>query len=247
MNNSYKFDYTVKYSEVDSNFQLRLDSIVSHLEDATGFHSHEMGIDAQMLLESSNAFWVLTKMKLKIERLPQQNELIEIETWPTTVSAVRFNRDYAISSDGKRIIMGASEWCTLDYTDRKIRRTNSICYPRDMVHREDRSGAGEFLKIRESVCDTDYNHTYRSSFVDIDANKHTNNITYLRMILNCFSPEEFQSLKIDVLQINFISQTFYGDEIAAYKKKTDNGFYIEGRHGENCVFNCLIILKDATA
>ncbi len=244
MNNAYKFDYTVKYSEVDSNFNLRLDHIVSHFQDITGLHSSEMGIDAQTLLKNSNAFWVLTKLKLKIERLPRFDEIVEIETWPTMVSAVRFNRDYAINKDGKRIIMGASEWCTLDYTDRKIRKTSSICYPHDMPHREDRSGAGEFLKIRETVCDADYNHAYRSAFVDIDTNKHTNNITYLRMILNCFSPEEFQALKIDALQINFLAQTFYGDEIVTYKKKTDNGFYIEGQHNGKSVFNCFILLKE---
>jgi len=79
----------------------------------------------------------------------------------------------------------------LDFDTRKPRIVDTIHYPHTMPHREDRSDAGEILRIRETVEDTDINHKYLSSFVDIDTNKHTNNIAYLRMILNCFSPDEF--------------------------------------------------------
>ena len=244
MNNTYKLDHRIKYSEADSNYKLRLDHIISHFQDITGLHSNEMGIDGKTMLEKSNAFWVLTKVKLKITALPCFDETVEIETWPLPSKGVRFKRDYAISKDGKRLVSGSSEWCTLDFTDRKPRRVDSVCYPHDMLHREDPSGVGEFLRVKETLDDSDYNHTYRSSFVDIDTNKHTNNIAYLRMILNCFSPEEFEKLEMDEFQIHFLSQTFYGDEVAVYKKKTDNGFYIEGRLKEKSVFNCVIILKD---
>ena len=63
------------------------------------------------------------------------------------------------------------------------------------------------------------------------------------MVLNCFSPQEFEAMDIDRLQIAFLSQTYFGDQIAVYKKKTDYGFYIEGRAGDTAVFNVLILLK----
>lgn len=244
MNNTYKLDHSVKYSEADSNYNLRLDHIISHFQDITGLHSNEMGIDGKTMLEKSNAFWVLTKVKVKINTMPVFDETVEIETWPLPSKGVRFKRDYAINKDGNRLVMCSSEWCTLDFTDRKPRRVDSVCYPHDMLHREDPSGAGEFLRVKETVAASDYNHTYRSSFVDIDTNKHTNNIAYLRMILNCFSPDEFDSIKPDEIQVAFVSQTFYGDEIRVYKKKTDYGFYIEGRKGDSSVFNCVLTLKD---
>ena len=51
MNNSYKIDYKVKYSEVDSDYKMRLDHIVTHFQDITGLHSDEMEIDGKMLLK----------------------------------------------------------------------------------------------------------------------------------------------------------------------------------------------------
>ena len=148
-----------------------------------------------------------------------------------------------LSDNGHPLVMGSSEWCTLDYTTKKLRRVDSVAYPQehDMDFREDRSGAGEFIRTKELISEADLHHTYRSSFVDIDTNKHTNNVAYLRMVLNCFSPDEFEAMHIDEFQINFLSQTFYGDEVKIYKKQIDSGYYIEGKVDDKAVFSCFML------
>ena len=246
MNNTYKLEHTVSYSEVDSYYKLRLDHVFSHFQNIADLHSQEMGTDGAALLEKSNVFWVLTKVKLKIAEFPQFGETITVETWPLRAKGVRYDRDFALTDKGKAFVMGSSVWCTLDCTSHKPRKVDSVAYPQDMPFREDRSGAGEFLRIKESVCDDDFCYSYRSSFVDIDTNKHTNNVAYMRMVLNCFTPEEFNELQLDEMQISFLSQTFHGDEITVYKKKTSYGFYIEGQCNDASVFNCVILLKDET-
>ncbi len=243
MQNFYKTDYRVKSTEIDSSYKMRIDYIISLFQSITGVHSTELGVDGPTLLEKSNAFWIITKFKLKFNRFPIMDEKLQVETWPTTVKGVRFGRDFLLSKNGEDLIMGTSEWCTLDYTTKEIRRANSVCYPADMPHRTDLSGAGEFIKTKETVCDADYNHTHKSAFIDIDTNKHTNNIAYLRMALNCFSPDEFDKLNIEAVQISFLSQTYFGDEIIIYKKATDYGFYIEGKLNDKTVFNCVFGVK----
>jgi len=195
------------------------------------------------LLEKSNAFWIITKFKLKIQDFPRFEETISMETWPTTVDRIRFRRDFLIERMGESIVMGTSEWCTLDYDTKAIRKASSICYPFDMVHRDKESGAGEFFKIKEQVLPTEYHHTHVSSFVDIDTNQHTNNVAYLKMALNTFSPEEFQAIQPAEVQVSFLSQTYFGDSIEVFKKETEYGFYIEGKHREKPVFNCIIIVQ----
>ena len=246
MNNTYRVSCRIPYSGADSEYKMRLDYMVTHFQDITGLHSEELETDGRTLREKSNAFWVLTKLKLRIHQFPMFNENVEIETWPTLAKGVRFGRDYRISKDGMPMVSGTSEWCTLDFDTHRPRKADSIHYPHTMVHREDRSDVGEFLRVKEKVEEADCSYTYRSSFVDIDTNQHTNNSAYLRMALNCFSPEEFSALPVHELQISFLSQSFYGDEIRVYKKKTDYGFYIEGRREEVAVFNCLLVLKAET-
>ena len=243
MQNFYKTEYTVQSTEVDSNWKMRIDHIAQLFQAITGTHSIEIGVDGPTLLEKSNAFWVLSKFKLKFNRLPVMDEALTAETWPTTVKGVRFGRDFLLCKDDETLVMGASEWCTLDYTTKEIRRTNSVCYPTDMPHRDFLSGAGEFIRVRETVNDEDFNHTHTCRFVDIDTNKHTNNIAYLRMALNCFSPDEFEKLNLGELQISFLAQTFFGEEIKVYKKQTDYGFYFEGKCDNKTVFNCVLGVK----
>ncbi|MBO5358981.1 MAG: hypothetical protein J6A78_06655 [Clostridia bacterium] len=243
MQNFYKTEYKVKSTEIDSNWKMRIDHIVELFQSITGIHSTQMGVDGPTLLKNSNAFWVLTKFKIKIDTLPLMEETVLVETWPTFVKGVRFGRDFLMQKDGKTYVMGSSEWCTLDYTTKELRRANSVCYPADMNHRDYLSGAGDFIRVRETVNESDYNHAHRCAFVDIDTNKHTNNIAYLRMALNCFSLDEFEALNISDVQITFVSQSYYGDEIKVYKKQIETGFYIEGKLNDKSVFNCVVTLK----
>ena len=243
MQNFYKTDYTVKSTEVDSNWKMRIDRIVEIFQAVTGIHSIALGVDGPTLLEKSNAFWVLSKFKIKVIDFPMMDDKLTVETWPTIVKGVRFGRDFLLQKNDKTCVMGASEWCTLDYTTKDLRRTSTVCYPADMPHRDYLSGAGDFLRVREVVSKENFNHTHKCRFIDIDTNKHTNNIAYLRMALNCFTPDEFEAFNLEDMQITFLSQTFYGDEINIYKKRFDNGFYIEGKLNDKAVFNCIFTHK----
>ena len=69
MNSFYRLEHILKSSETDSNNKMRIDNIVTDFQDITVLHSVEMGVDGKTMQEKSNAFWVLTKVKLKIESL----------------------------------------------------------------------------------------------------------------------------------------------------------------------------------
>lgn len=240
MNNSFSLKHTVNYSEVDVKYRLRFDSILSTFQKITFFHSTDMKIDAPTMAKTSNAFWVLCKSKFKINKLPVLGDEIAVETWPTIVSPLRFYREYLIKEQNAVAIAGSSEWCTFDLTTRAVRKTSTIVYPFDMPHRQDKSGADDFSKIKESVTIDNFSHTHVSSFTDIDANMHTNNVAYVRMALDTFSPEEFVNENFTEFEIYFNSQSFYKDEINVYRKKTDYGYYVEGKTGEKSIFNCVL-------
>ena len=118
-----------------------------------------------------------------------------------------------------------------------------VCPLESISIKSDRSGAGEFSKPTETVTEEHFNHEHKSLFIDIDSNGHTNNVVYARMTLNCFTPEEFDNINLDEFEIYFLSQTFYGDTIRVYKKKTDYGYYIEGKKDGKTTFTCVLKTK----
>ena len=243
MKNTHVCNHIVNYSEIDPTYRMRLDSIISAFQTVTLYHSTEMGVDADSLAKHSNGFWVLCKSRFKINRLPVIGDEITMETWPTTVTPLRFMRDYVFSFQGAADICGQSEWCVMDMDTRTVRKTSTVCYPHEMEHRTDRSGAGDFARRRESVEEGDLHHVHTSRFVDVDPNGHTNNVAYVRMVLDCFTPEEFAALPLDSFEIYYLSQSYFGDELRLYRKKTDYGYYIEGKCGEKPAFVASITLK----
>lgn len=238
MQNFLKINHTVNYGETDTEYRLRFDSVLSLFQTATLFHSKEIKVDAPTLVEKSNAFWVLTKSKFKIISMPVMNDVITVETWPLPITPVRFNREYVISANQVNCVLGSSEWVTLDYTTRTLRKSSTIAYPTELVHRTDLSGAGEFTRTRENISEENLSHVHVSRYVDIDPNSHTNNVAYVRMALNAFSPEEFLKANFKEFEIHFDTQSYYGDEIKIYKLKTDYGYYIEGKVNNKTTFKC---------
>lgn len=244
MQNYYSKEHTVHYSEVDSHYRLRFDHVLSTFQRLTFFHSAIMQVDGPTLAEKSNAFWVLARMKFEIRHLPKMGETVQMTTWPTTTTPFRFLRDYRIATpEGEDAIVGTSEWCTLDMDSRTLRKSATIAYPYDMAHMEERSGCAPFTKLRVKVDEGDYHHTHTARFGDMDSNGHTNNVVYMRMVLDAFLPEEFYALTISAVEIEYATQSYLGDEIAIYKKMVDEGIYIEGQKDGKKIFHCLLCVK----
>ena len=240
MNNTYQTEIKINSSMVDVNNKLRFDSILNIFQDLSTAHATEMGMGFHTLKENSNAFWVLSKIRFTLNNSVYQTEQATIKTWPLTPSAYRFIRDFKITSLSGEVL-GSSEWCILDWTTNRLRNFSTVKYPEGFNHLSDRSGAGDFLRVNETVNDSDYNHTHKALFTDIDCNGHVNNVAYAKMALNTFTPEEFENHNFKEFEIHFISQSYYGNEIKIYKKGVEKGVYVEGKLNDKTIFKTTFI------
>ncbi len=238
MNNQIEIKTKVYASDCDDFQRLRFDSILNHFQDIATLHATEMKTDYKTLKELSNAFWVLTKIKFKIEGNISYNDDIAIHSWPLKPQLIRCTRDFKISSNNGQIL-GSSEWCMLDADNYSIKKISSTCYPQELEHLDIRSGIAPFVKLNENVTEEDFYVNYTCVYTDIDCNGHVNNVSYSKMALNVFTPQEFSEYNFNAFEINFISQAYFGDVIKIYKKKLDNSVYVEGKLKDKQVFKCL--------
>ena len=83
-------------------------------------------------------------------------------------------------------------------------------------------------------------------YTDIDMNLHVNNEKYIEFILNCYSQEHYQNNKLKSLQVSFLSETKYGDDIEINVNNLSPGtgtHYVEAVNSSNenkQVFNALV-------
>ncbi len=225
-------------SQCNDKNALRTDAILNFFQDLATAHAVEMNTDFNSLKSSSNAFWVISKIKFKRVGTIIHNDGVTVSTWPIKPQSVRFMRDYHIKGENGEI-HGTSEWCILDFTTKSLRRLDSVCYPTDMAHIEQRASVSPFMRLREEIAEENYSYTYEAHYSDIDVNGHVNNVVYSKMALNAFTPDEFDKYNYNAFEIHFLSQCFLGDEIKIYKKQLETGVYIEGKVEDKAVFKCL--------
>ena len=237
MKNYYAVNLKTTSSMYDNNLLLKFDEILAILQDLATAHSYDMGIDHNTLLANSNAFWVLSRVKFKINENIENNSKVYLKTWPLKPTGVRFLRNFFFKQNSKTMVEAKSEWCVLDALNFSVRKLDSISYPKDMKYIEKTIGSFDFSKEKYSILDSDFCYDYKVVLTDIDCNNHTNNVAYARMALNAFGLNEFKNYNFSTFEIKFINQSFYGNTIKIYKKQINSTtVYVEGWFEDKKIF-----------
>ena len=92
MEKIYKYNTTVESDRVDFNFNMTIPSMIAHFQTLATYHSLDLGCDYFTMKDKDNAFWVVTKVKLGINRYPRFNDKIELCTWYEKPSMLRCPR-----------------------------------------------------------------------------------------------------------------------------------------------------------
>jgi len=243
MKNTYQEYYIPNDNELDLNENISVFDVLKMLQRVTFSHSNIINLDHKTMIEKSNAFWVVTKMKYVLNSPIKANEKVLLKTWTQTPSSVRFLRDIQIKKSNKVLVKALSEWCCLDFSTNAIRRSSSICYP-DLEMIKTNSNNLKFTNTRIEVCEKDFVYTRTIRATDIDVNNHTNNLKYTNIAMDAFSVKELKNKFIKEYEIYFVNQSYEGDEINVYKKKVGNLFYIEGKVQEKTIFKVVLKLKE---
>lgn len=223
--NEYISNTTVLCGQCDSLMRLRTESIFMTFQDVASRHALTLGVDDLSLLKNDNAMWVVSKTKIKVNKLPFWNEDITVRTWPLGAEGVRCNRCYQIIKDGEAMINAITEWVMIDATSRTLRKVETTSYPNDIDWIAERSVEDKFRRFRDDFTEEDlvYQRLVRSS--DIDVTHHTNNVTYITMLLDTFSVKEIESMTLKEIEVSYLSESFEGETLSIYRKRREDGTY----------------------
>lgn len=239
MNNYHIEKCKIDDTSIDFNLTVPIYEIMRLLQMATFVHADMSGLDHDSMLNKSNAFWIVTKMKVEISDDILPNEKVKVITWTNPPSMLRVNRNVIIKSSRKTKVKASSEWCCLDAENRKPRKLSSINYP-DFDVRLDTSKTTPFTNLKLDVDASDYCYTKIVRSTDIDVNNHTNNLKYNVMAMDCFSVEELRDKKVKEYEIYYVNESHENDSIDIYKKKQGKYYYIEGRIKDKTIFRVVI-------
>ena len=233
MKNSICKNLDIEVSDVDFNFNLNLISIMREFQLLATNHSKDMGLSYEELMRNENAFWVLSKVKVKLSaEMPKFGDNISIITYPKLPGNVKCIRNFKLSDKQNNVrILGTSEWCILDAESRRVRRISSILsYPKDVSHIEEVLETEQFSIIDDAQNTSDefvYEKVVRAT--DLDVNMHMNNVVYTKVVIDAFSAEFWKHNSVKEYELHFLNEAPEGSVMRVYRREIEGGFVVVGR------------------
>ncbi len=204
----YRFAGRIRYSELDREGKLSLESLLDYFQDCSTFHSEDIGVGFKFLQERHLA-WVMSAWQIVVERYPALGERVLIGTAPYDFKGFIGWRNFLMEEEnGERLAYANTVWTLMDMEHMrpaKVPDELNAAYvleeklemdyaPRKIALPQIEGERREKVEVRQHHLDT---------------NHHVNNGQYIRIAME-YLPEGFA---IRQMRAEYKKQALLGDVI----------------------------------
>lgn len=238
--------FRVRAFDVDANDRLKVSSIIDYFQDAASNDAERLNFGYTNFVPRGLT-WVLSWAKFEFLQFPKFAEEIKIQTWGKKQVKLYSMRDYLLYNSKDEIVCkGTSAWLLL-YAKSMRPKILPQLFPEIKMHDSKDALTDLPQKIIPSS-KTEIIYSTQIQYSDIDLNEHANNVSYIRLMLDCFDRSFHKEHPMKNLTVSFNAESKYGDEIQLNKAtEKDNPLthYVEAQNlsTNKLVFQSLIEWK----
>lgn len=176
----YEIKERVRYSEVREDGKMDLLGVVNLLQDCSTFHSHDVGMSIERVLELKRA-WLLSAWNIELYALPELYEELTVGTSPHLFRGIFAYRNFWIKNQsGDYLVKADSEWFCIDTEKGRPQKiTDELVAPfgepKDELHlpplQRKISFPEEWIEGEDFLLPREY----------LDTNHHMNNARYIAL------------------------------------------------------------------
>lgn len=215
------------FRDADAQGMIGMRAYLYYFQDVATEYLYRIGKGNDSLPEKYGAAWFYTKYKMKLYKKADFSKILHIETWIEKMDKLRIWQDMKISVGDEVYAVGRLESCIFHFKEQKIGRLADIEMPEGTVL-DTHVDLDHFTKIRHNISDMDYSYSHIVRYSDIDKSHHMANLRYMNLMEDNFSPDFYQKHMLKEMELHYVAQSFYGDEIKMYKKQQDTTYLIAG-------------------
>ena len=222
----YSFNSRIRYSECDSNCNLRLEALLNYFQDASTFQSEELGAGFEYLVPR-NLVWVLVSWQIDIKRYPKLGEKVIIGTHPHDFKGFWGSRNFCMmTEEGEMLAKANSLWTLLNFDTMK-----PVMAPKELTDKYtiepplEMEYAGRKIRIEGEGVEGE-SVTVRKQH--LDSNLHVNNTQYISMAVDCLRSE----MAIGGLRVEYKKQAHLNDVLYSQIIKQEDGRTVVSLRGE---------------
>ncbi len=226
----------------DPSGRLSLVGALTLIEDAITATLAKMELDGFTVHRKYGALMVFSKNHLRYLQAINWQDKITVSCFVSMKSPVRMNLDVCVKNNAGEIALYArTEVCAVDAQTGRLRRMDSV-------------GVSEQVKVVRAPYDLPFEpmegegeliDTVTVRTGNIDYAGHTNNVEYIRLLLNTLTLDEWRGMAPLELQVAYLNQSFLGDNLSIYRFEKQNDIASHERiytikKVDQAVLRCLI-------
>lgn len=230
--------FSVPTYSIDSNSRLSMTAFMRYAQEVADEGSRGRGFGYNDL-KAHGLTWVLSRMKVVVDRMPDWQEEVELSTWHKGFDRLFFPRDYELSDkDGNVLVRATSAWLIVDFnTHEMVRDDERIADLTVKQPEKDRNALPGGAERIPSVQDGIPMGSHTVVWSDIDRLGHSNNSSYVSWTFDIIKEKSVREI-----EMNFVSQTFLGDRVDFYGKTSEDGrLILEARVGDKPVYRASLL------
>jgi acyl-ACP thioesterase len=209
----------INFTLCDPSGKLKYPDLCNLLQLTAAEHA-ELGGISFTDMQVHNQAWVLSRMRVEIDKIPRWRDEISIKTWIVSLENSRSIRAMEVYLNGNKIIGVESFWAVFNT---QSRRPENLTLPHEHFEKFQhyRGTSQPFCKI-EIPISAELVAKRKVQWSDLDIVNHVNNVKYLEWCLDADSKMLQQNKGIRVLELNFLSELNLQDEVHIHLLETLN-------------------------
>ncbi|MCJ7446142.1 MAG: thioesterase [Bacteroidales bacterium] len=209
----FEKEYRVHVYETGPDGKINLYSLFNYMQDIASDHAIRLGFGRDDLMKE-NRFWVLSRMYAVIADFPKWEDTIIVKTRTCGTDKLFAVRNFDICyPDRKHIASASSSWLILDQTTRKIQRPDTILPQYNSNLQKGNSSIRNAMKLEPGSDDVQLSSKFRIKTSDLDVNLHTNNVKYLKWVIDTYELDFIMNHFPCTAEINYLAESLYNEEI----------------------------------
>ena len=201
--------FRVRATEVGPDERATVLAVADLLQEAAGEHAQATDREAFDLGDGARGTWVLSRLRLALDRRPALREAVAVETWPSAYDGIRVHRDFVVRGEGGAACARAtSVWFVID-----VARRRPVRLPPSMhtFGPPDRERALVLAAPPEAPGAVEAERRFAVRHADLDRVGHANNVRFLEWALE--APGGAAGLR--EIDVAYRTEAVYGDTVVS--------------------------------
>ncbi|MBC8570654.1 acyl-[acyl-carrier-protein] thioesterase [Zongyangia hominis] len=221
----------------DQTDRMKPSYLLRWMEEFASAHVAAMGLGRRELMEADMVF-LLSRMTVRVTRMPQAGEDVEVTTWERGASGPLYNREFSVRPAGgeEPLAEATTQWMLVNPTTRRILRPKQVGFE---TPKQPFAAAVEDLGRLKLPVQMAAVGERVVRYADIDRNGHLNNAVYADILCD-YSGVDLTKERVSGFYLSFVHEALPGQTLQIATAREQGRVLMEGRVGETICFEGIL-------